>query len=228
MKFEHDLDSIYKKLITGIDEEDIYELMRLKEKLLDMYRRQLVKSNHSIMELIVATSFLKNGWKVDVEHRLNQLLVCDVYCEKDGIIAIVEVETGFVPPENALDPIAYRLARIASKAARYSPHADIFYFAVPSYHILQIPKVLILPLKDRSAYSEKLKELKKLCDEYYRNPPIELKELLMAKIDGILLLNVDNAVVRYISVRDYYSMFIHNLVKLDLVIDQQIIGDKRA
>jgi hypothetical protein len=68
---------------------------------------------------------------------------------------VVEVETGFVPPEAALAPIRYRQARIAAKIARYSGHSQRFALATPGYHVLQVPEVLLQPPDER-----KKKELK--------------------------------------------------------------------
>ncbi|MCF3653937.1 MAG: hypothetical protein L2C94_007280 [Aigarchaeota archaeon] len=64
---------------------------------------------------------------------------------RDGKSLIIEVETGFTSPENALDPQAYLTARAISKIARYSPHADRFSLATPAHNILQIPRTLLKP-----------------------------------------------------------------------------------
>ena len=46
---------------------------------------------------------------------MTDILVCDVFATKGDGEAIVEIETGFTPPEHALDPTSYYVARIASK-----------------------------------------------------------------------------------------------------------------
>ena len=225
--FDEDLDLIYKKLCEDLDTEEIRELERLRMKLLELYKRQLVKSNHSVMELIVAKQFLIRGWSVDLEYKLSKVLLCDVYCRNGDRRIIVEVETGFVPPENAIDPMAYRLVRITSKAARYSPFADEFYFATPAYHILQIPQLFLVPPSDRGEYSDELKGLKLLCDRYYKSPPISIEELRNARVDGVILLNVDDVDAYFMTLYDYYSLFLRSLVKLGMIIMPYLIFTER-
>jgi len=228
LRFEEDLNLVCRKLEEDLDFEDINELRKLKEKLLKMYKQQLVKSNHSVMELIVAKYFLTRGWKVDVEHRLTDVLVCDVYCENDNKIVIVEVETGFVPPENAVDPITYRLARIISKTARYSPFADEFYLATPGYHILQIPQFFLISPSEREKYDKDAKTLKALCDRYYSKPPVSIEELVKARIDGIILLNVDKVKVKLMKLHEYYDVFLMNLRKLGMYIEHHMLSTSKG
>jgi hypothetical protein len=85
-----------------------------------MKRENLVKINHSVMEILCAAKLLWDGYNVDVEHVLSDSLVCDVMGEKNGQTTMVEIETGYIPPEHALDPSTYTFARIISKIARYS------------------------------------------------------------------------------------------------------------
>ena len=56
--------------------------------------RNLVKINHSAMELVCAKHLIRYGYKVDVEKQLTDILICDVYAEKGDGAAIVEIETG--------------------------------------------------------------------------------------------------------------------------------------
>ena len=56
-------------------------------------------------------------------------LVCDIYAKKGGGNTIVEIETGFTPPDHAMDTIDYFSARIMSKIARYSNHCSKFSLA---------------------------------------------------------------------------------------------------
>ena len=56
------------------------------------------------MELVCARHLIKYGYAVDVE-RLNEILICDLYATKGEGEAIVEIETGFIPPEHAGSPI---------------------------------------------------------------------------------------------------------------------------
>jgi hypothetical protein len=69
------------------------------------------------MELICAKHLIQKGFDVEIEHDLDKVS-CDVYGVKGFGSVIIEVETGFVPPENAVDPLTYLKARIASKITR--------------------------------------------------------------------------------------------------------------
>lgn len=96
-----------------------------------------MKINHPIMELICAKYLMSNGY--EVERQLNDILTCDVYAVRGSESLIVEVKRGFVPPEHALEPVAYNGARVASKVARYSRYADKFGLGAPPYYIMQTP-----------------------------------------------------------------------------------------
>ena len=109
---------------AGEPEEVVERMNFVKNRLIELYMRNLVKINHSAMELVCAKHLIRYGYKVDVEKQLTDILICDVYAEKGEGAAIVEIETGFIPPEHALDPLSYYIARIASKIARYSKHAN--------------------------------------------------------------------------------------------------------
>ncbi len=52
---------------------------------------------------------------------MTDILVCDIFAKKGGN-TLIEIETGFTPPEHAMDTIDYFSARIMSKIARYSQH----------------------------------------------------------------------------------------------------------
>jgi hypothetical protein len=168
-------------------------------------KRRLVKINHSVIELLCARHLIEEGYHVAVEQLLDGgTLVADIYATRhngenqaqetnpqaysNGTL-VVEVETGFVPPEAALEPGRYRQARIAAKIARYSGHAQAFALATPNYHVLQVPKILLRPAKDRS--SEEIHRLKALCDDYYTSPPILVDELAQTEVDAIYIINVD-------------------------------------
>ena len=87
---------------------------------------------------------------MDVEKRVSDILVCDIYARKGDGSAIVEIETGFTPPDHALDTVDYYAARIMSKVARYSRYCSKFSLATPVVGILPIPKVFLLPPNARS------------------------------------------------------------------------------
>jgi hypothetical protein len=152
------------------------------------------------MELICAKYLIKNGFKVDIEHELNTLST-DIYAKKGFGSLIVEVETGFVPPDHALDPQMYLKARIASKVTRYSAYANKFILATTPYYIMQIPANLITPPRFR--VPEEVEHLKKLCDMYYTNPPVSLEEIRNARLHSIYIVDVDNALIREWEVNEY-------------------------
>ena len=196
---EEDLDIVIKKMDLDEFLENI--LHPIRRKLVEMWRKKLVKSNHSVMEFVVAAYLATKGYVVDVEVPLPNGLVADVIGISGEKKIIIEIETGFVPPEHSIDPIAYRVARETSKVARYSKYADTFIMATPPYHVLQIPEPLLQPPELR--YIGDLEEVKILLDRYYSKPPITIEELSKAHIDYIYLVNVDTASVYELRTGDY-------------------------
>jgi len=144
------------------------------------------------MELVCAKYLSLSGYEVDVECLLNGLS-CDIYAKKGLGMIIVEVETGYVPPEHALYPITYCKARIASKITRYSGYDGKFVLASPLHYIMQIHPALTKPPRYRE--DEEIKEIKTLCDLYYRNPQVSLEEIRNARLHSIYTLNIDECVV---------------------------------
>jgi len=201
-KFEDDLDVLLEKL--GRDSEGSVKarLRVLRNRLVYLHRRNLVKINHSVMELVCAKYLLAAGYDVTLEKNLDGLS-CDIYAVKGLGTLIVEVETGFVPPEHALDPLTYCRARIASKITRYSGYADKFALAAPPHYVMQIPHALTKPPRYRTP--EEVAEIKKLCDLYYRNPPVSLEEVRNARLHAIYILDIDKAVVRETDPNDYFE-----------------------
>ena len=199
-KFTRDIDKLLTKLRPTTSPEDMRQLGEIRDALVELRKRRLVKINHSVIELLCAHHLIGEGYHVTVEQLLEGgALVADIYATRNngknnyqnnsnGTL-VVEVETGFVPPEAALAPGRYRQARIAAKIARYSGHAQAFALATPNYHVLQVPKVLLRPSKDRS--TEEIQQLKTLCDEYYNSPPISIDELAQTEVDAIYIINVD-------------------------------------
>lgn len=201
-KFKRDIELVLNDLLNGlVDDLKREKLTGLASKLILLYDKRLVKINHSIMELICSKYLIEKGWDVDIEVPLDEKLICDIYARKNGERVIVEVETGYVSPENAVDPISYWEARVVGKAARYSKYADKFGFGVPPYHILKFPE-LFLKLPEKRSLDEAFK-VKILCDQYYKNPPIEIEEIMKAKIDFIYIINVDKRLVNEMSINVY-------------------------
>jgi len=200
-KFDRDLGVLLARLNKNVDKEAKRKLKKLKNRLIRLSEENVVKINHSVMELVCAKHLILKGYDVDVEYPLDGGLTCDLYGVKGYGTLIVEVETGFVPPEHALDPATYCKARIASKITRYSNHPDKFALGVPPYYILQIPPALTRPPRDRKL--EELREIKSRCDLYYKNPPVSLDEIRSAHLHTIYVIDVDEAAVQEIDPSAY-------------------------
>ena len=189
-KFQRDLDFLLRKISSDVNQEIRLKLRSLRNKLVEYYQKRLVKINHSLMELICAKYLIQANYEVKVEQILENIS-CDIYAVKGLGSLIVEIETGFVPPEHALEPLTYSKARIASKITRYSSYSEKFSLAGPPHYIMQIPPALIKPPKDRT--KKELQQLKKLCDMYYKNPPVSFEEIKNARLHTIFIIDVDNA-----------------------------------
>lgn len=195
-KFDRDLEILVARLNSGADPEDRKKLNVLKDKLIRLHEENVVKINHSVMEMVCAKHLILKGYEVDIERPVGGL-VCDLYGVKGLGSHIVEVETGFIPPSHALDPANYRKSRIASKIIRYGNHSDKFALGAPPYYLLQIPDILVKPPRDRTV--KDLKYLKTLCDLYYRNPPVSLDEIKNARIHMIYIIDVDEIAIREVD-----------------------------
>lgn len=188
---------------AGEPEEVVERMNFVKNRLIELYMRNLVKINHSAMELVCAKHLIRYGYKVDVEKQLTDILICDVYAEKGEGAAIVEIETGFIPPEHALDPLSYYVARIASKIARYSKHANQFVLATPPVSILPIPALFRRPPRDRRP--SEIKKVKVLCDKYYKNPPVTEDEILNGRLHITYIINIDAGNVVEMDIDSYFE-----------------------
>ncbi len=198
--FRRDLEELASRIsLRGIPRS---RLVPLIDKLTDLYEQGAVKINHSVMELVVAAHLLGKGFQVDVEVGLDDLR-CDVMGVDEEKV-IVEVETGFVPPEHALDPDSFCRARIASKIARYSQYADRFYLAAPPTYLMELPPFLMDPPHSRSEIE--LRKWKDLVDRYYRNPPVPLELLRVAKLNGVLVVYVDEGRIIELSSKVYINI----------------------
>ena len=191
-KFDRDLEILSAKLNNDTDKETQTKLDILKDKLIRMHNENVVKINHSVMEMVCAKHLILKGYEVDIERSIDGL-ICDLYGVKGLGSHIVEIETGFIPPSNALDPSNYRKSRIASKIIRYGNHSEKFALGIPQYYLLQIPEILVKPPRART--KEELKYLKTLCDLYYKNPPVTLEEIRNARLHIIYIIDVDGIAV---------------------------------
>ena len=134
-KFQDDVYAITELLSEQLDSKDVPKLNFVRQRLIDMYKDNLVKINHSVLELICASELIANGYFVDVEKSVSKLLRCDLFGNKGDDNCIVEIETGFTPPEHALDTVDYYAARIVSKIARYSQYCGKFSLATPVVNV---------------------------------------------------------------------------------------------
>lgn len=200
-KFEEDLKTLISFLRQGMAPDDVAKLCNLMNQLVELHKQNIVKINHSVMELICAKCLIERGYHVEVEKPLAPSLTCDLFGVKGYGSLIVEIETGFVPPEHALDPQTYLAARIASKIVRYSSFADKFALGFPPYYFVQFPEVFAHPPRVRK--KEHLTKIKNLCDRYYHNPPVSLEDIKNARVHTVYVIDVDAASVREVDPEDY-------------------------
>lgn len=111
-RFQDDVYEITERLASQLKKDDLPKLNFVRQRLIEMYKQNLVKINHSVLELICATNLIAHGYSVDVEKQVSDILICDVYATKGDGTTIIEIETGFTPPEHALDTVDYYIARI--------------------------------------------------------------------------------------------------------------------
>ena len=202
-RFTADVTNLADKMTTGEPAEIMKRMDFVKFRLIELYKRNIVKINHSAMELVCARHLIRYGYAVDVERQLNDILICDLYATKGDGEAIVEIETGFIPPEHALDPLSYYSARVASKIARYSKFANQFVLATPPVSVLPIPRIFRRPPRDRAR--EDIIQVKELCDSFYRNPPISFSEILNSHLHMVYIINVDQGKVTEMDVDSYFD-----------------------
>jgi hypothetical protein len=200
-KFEQDLAALMSRLTIGVEKDVKNKLNILKDWLVNLHRENVVKINHSVMELVCAKHLILKGYEVQLEYPLNEVLTCDLYSIKGYGNLIVEIETGFIPPEHALFPLTYTSARLASKIIRYSSFAGKFALGMPPHYVLPFPRALAKPPRKRTA--EEINAIKKLCDTYYKNPPVTKEEICNARIQEIYMIDVDQAKVQEIDPEAY-------------------------
>jgi hypothetical protein len=210
-RFSADVNTLSNKMIAGESAEIVERMNFVKQRLIELYKKNIVKINHSAMELVCAKHLIHYGYNVDVEKQLTDILVCDLHATKGDGEAIVEIETGFIPPEHALDPLSYYSARIASKISRYSKFANLFVLATPPVSILPIPSIFGRPPRDRK-YAE-LEQVKLLCNKYYRNPPVSLNQILNGRLHIIYIINIDEGKVIEMDVESYLQA-IGNMISI--------------
>jgi hypothetical protein len=200
-RFEQDLTTLMSRLTGGVEKEVENKLNMLKEWLMSLQRENVVKINHSVMELVCAKHLILKGYEVQLEYPLDELLTCDLYSIKGYGNLIVEIETGYIPPEHALDPLTYTSARLASKIIRYSSFAGKFALGMPPHYVLPFPRALAKPPRRRTV--KEIESIKNLCDRYYKNPPVTNEEICNARIQELYIIDVDQATVKEIDPEAY-------------------------
>jgi hypothetical protein len=219
-KFEQDLTALLSRLTVDMDSDSEHKLSKLKNELVSLHKENVVKINHSVMELVCAKYLILKGYDVQVEHPLNEILICDLYSVKGYGNLVVEIETGYIPPEHAMDPLTYTYARLASKIIRYSSFAGKFAIGVPPHYVLPLPRTLALPPRKRTPRD--MEHIKNLCDLYYQNPPVTTNEILNARIHEIYIIDVDRLKVQAMDPDAYMKRALHKGVIFTLK-DEAII-----
>ncbi|MCL2358347.1 hypothetical protein [Candidatus Bathycorpusculum sp.] len=201
-KFENDLTTLLDRLTCGVQPSVENRLNMLKDWLIKLHRENIVKINHSVMELVCAKHLIeKNYDDIQIEYPLNEILTCDLYGIKGLGNIVVEIETGFIPPENALAPLTYTTARLASKIVRYSGFTGKFALGVPPHYILPFPDTFAKPPRTRT--KQEIEAIKALCDAYYQKPPVTLEGIRNARIQEIYIIDVDHGLVQEIDPETY-------------------------
>ena len=203
-KFQDDVYSITELLSEHLSPELVPKLNFVRQNLIEYYKKNLVKINHSVLELICAAELISHGFSVDVEKSISDVLVCDIFGKKNDGTSIIEIETGFTPPEHALDTVDYYAARIVSKIARYSKHCGKFSLATPVVNILPISDIFLLSPNSRKV--DEIKKLKTLCDRFYKNPQIKLEDIQNAHIHSVYLINTDKGFAKEMDPEMYLQM----------------------
>jgi len=199
--YEKDVDQIIQRMLDDSTPELRAQLPTLAQRLKDLRERNMLKINHSVLELVVAKYLIQDGYEVSLEHTLESGLTCDVFATKGLGTSIVEVETGYVPPSHALDPVDYIKARIASKIARYSGYCNKFSLGSPAHYVMPIPRMLTKPPRTRE--QPEIDLVKRYCDSYYSNPPVSNEEIINAHIHSVQVIDVERLTIQEVEPREY-------------------------
>ena len=203
-KFRDDVFKITDKLSERLTDEQIKKLSFVRERLVELYQQNLVKINHSVLEIICASELIRDGYLVNVEERLSDILVCDIFATKGDGSVIIEIETGFTPPAHALNTVDYYAARIMSKIARYSKHCSKFCLATPVVGLLPIPSIFLIPPLARNPND--VKKNQAFCNRFYKKPPIEFDSILNAHLHSIYLINTDKVFAKELDPQNYVDL----------------------
>ncbi len=188
-RFRGDLFELATRASAGDDHGVRKQVFDIANILVGLYKKNRVKINHSALELVCARGLIRQGYEVKVEHKLDKILVCDVIGKRGDGQVIVEIETGFIPPEAALVPSAFARGRIASKIARYSRFAGKFALGTTPSYVLDYPAFFVKPSKARTM--EEAVEIKGMTDVRYNHPPITVEEIMRAHLHSVFVIDVD-------------------------------------
>ncbi len=200
-RFRADLYRLAARTTAGDDEEVRSKVFGIADILVGLYKKNFVKINHSALELVCSRDLIKQGYDVKVEHKLDKALVCDIMGVRGDGGLIVEIETGFIPPEAALKPSVYARSRIASKIARYSRFAGKFALGTTPSYVLDFPTFFVKPPRTRTA--KEAAEIKALTDVYYNNPSIPVGELMHARLHSVFVIDVDTGKTHEVDPQSY-------------------------
>jgi len=203
-KFRDDVYNITEKLSSKLNEQSSPKLSYVREVLIELYQKNLVKINHSVLELIVASNLISKGYSVDVEKKISDILICDIFAQNGNKNEIVEIETGFTPPEHALDTVDYYSGRIMSKIARYSKYCTKFSLATPVIGILPIPKLFLTNPKNRT--KNEVEVIQAHCNRFYKNPPINFEDIRNARLDSVYLIHIDKGIAKELTPSEYIDL----------------------
>ena len=203
-KFRDDVFKITDQLSKILTDEQIKKLSFVRGRLVELYQQNLVKINHSVLEIICASELIRQGYLVNVEERLSDILVCDIFATKGGGSIIIEIETGFTPPAHALNTVDYYAARIMSKIARYSKYCSKFCLATPVVGVLPIPSIFLIPPLARNLNDVKKNQV--ICNRFYKNPAIEFDSILNAHLHSIYLINTDKVFAKQLDPQNYVDL----------------------
>jgi hypothetical protein len=202
-RFREDLYELATRACADDEQAVRSKVFAIADVLVMLYKKNLVKINHSALELVCARGLVKEGYEVKVENRLDSTLVCDVMGSRGDGSLIVEIETGFIPPEAAVEPSAYERSRIASKIARYSRFAGRFALGTTPSYLLDIPGFFVKEPRERSR--AEAARIKTLTDVRYNKPPIGLDELMQARLHSVFLIDVDSARAQEVDPGEYIT-----------------------
>ena len=224
-KFEQDVTLLADTLSVNMTEGHKMKLSKLRDDLINLHKQNVVKINHSVMELVCAKYLIMKDYDVEVEYQLDPILTCDLYSSKGYGNLIVEIETGYIPPEHAMAPLTYTSARLASKIIRYSSFAGKFAIGVPPHYVLPIPTALVLPPRRRTPND--IERIKNLCDRYYQKPPVTEEAIHNSRIHEIYLIDVDRLRVQAMDPEEYMKRAMNKGVVFTPE-DEAVIGLQKA